>query len=95
MDSNNDLIVKFNYTDTESEVIVNPGDTYINNLGTSVNAQNLLANGRDTRLQGQSEEIANLQIGYDNVQDQYEAKLIYNTDSYTQLTLPTTRNMYI
>ena len=78
MDSNNDLVVKFNYTDTESEVIVNPGDTYINNLGTSVNAQNLLANGRDTRLQGQSDTIANFQIGLDNLQDQSEATLIFN-----------------
>ena len=78
MDSNNDLIVKFNYTDTESEVIVNPGDTYINSLGTSVNAQNLLANGRDTRLQGQSDSIANFQIGLDNLQDQSEATLIVN-----------------
>jgi TonB-dependent receptor len=78
MDSKNDLIVKFNYTDTDSEVIVNPGDTYINNLGTSVNAQTLLANGRDTRLQGQSDTIANFQIGLDNLQDQSEATLIFN-----------------
>ena len=78
MDSNNDLIVKFNYTGTDSEVIVNPGDTYINNLGTSVNAQTLLANGRDTRLQGQSDTIANFQIGLDNLQDQSEATLIFN-----------------
>ena len=78
MDSNNDLIVKFNYTDTDSEVIVNPGDTYINNLGTSVNAQTLLANGRDTRLQGQSDTIANFQIGLDNLQDQSQATLIFN-----------------
>ena len=78
MDSSNDLIVKFNYTDTESEVIVNPGDTYINTLGTSVNAQNLLANGRDTRLQGQSDTIANFQLGLDNLQDQSEATLIIN-----------------
>ena len=78
MDSNNDLIVKFNYTGTDSEVIVNPGDTYINNLGTSINAQTLLANGRDTRLQGQSDTIANFQIGLDNLQDQSEATLIFN-----------------
>ena len=78
MDSNNDLIVKFNYTDTDSEVIANPGDTYINNLGTSINAQTLLANGRDTRLQGQSDTIANFQIGLDNLQDQSEATLIFN-----------------
>ena len=76
--SNNDLIVKFNYTDTDSEVIVNPGDTYINNLGRSVSAQNLLANGRDSRLQGQSDSIANFQIGLDNLQDQSEATLIFN-----------------
>ena len=78
MDSKNDLIVKFNYTDTDSEVIVNPGDTYINNLGRSVSAQNLLANGRDSRLQGQSDSIANFQIGLDNLQDQSEATLIFN-----------------
>jgi TonB-dependent receptor len=78
MDSKNDLIVKFNYTDTDSEVIVNPGDTYINNLGRSVSAQNLLANGRDSRLQGQSDSIANFQIGLDNLQDQSEATLIVN-----------------
>jgi TonB-dependent receptor len=76
--SNNDLIIKFNYTDTDSEVIVNPGDTYINNLGRSVSAQNLLANGRDSRLQGQSDSIANFQIGLDNLQDQSEATLIVN-----------------
>ena len=76
--SNNDLIIKFNYTDTDSEVIVNPGDTYINNLGRSVSAQNLLANGRDSRLQGQSDSIANFQIGLDNLQDQSEATLIFN-----------------
>ena len=78
MDSPNDLLVKFNYTQTESEVIVNPGDTYINSLGTLVDAQNLLANGRDTRLQGQSDTIANLQIGLDNLQNQTQATLIVN-----------------
>ena len=78
MDSPNDLLVKFNYTQTESEVIVNPGDTYINSIGTLVDAQNLLANGRDTRLQGQSDTIANLQIGLDNLQNQTQATLIVN-----------------
>ena len=78
MDSPNDLLVKFNYTETESEVIVNPGDIYINSIGTVVDAQNLLANGRDTRLQGQSDTIANFQIGLDNLQDQSEATLIFN-----------------
>ena len=78
MDSPNDLLVKFNYTETESEVIVNPGDTYINSLGTVVDAQNLLANGRDTRLQGQSDTIANFQIGLDNLQNQTQATLIVN-----------------
>ena len=78
MDSPNDLLVKFNYTETESEVIVNPGDTYINSIGTVVDAQNLLANGRDTRLQGQSDTIANFQIGLDNLQNQTQATLIVN-----------------
>ena len=78
MDSPNDLLVKFNYTETESEVIVNPGDTYINSIGTVVDAQSLLANGRDTRLQGQSDTIANFQIGLDNLQNQTQATLIVN-----------------
>ena len=66
------------WIETESEVIVNPGDTYINNIGTVVDAQSLLANGRDIRLQGQSDTIANFQIGLDNLQNQTQATLIVN-----------------
>ncbi len=39
------------------------GDVYINSQGASVLASNLFLNGRDTRLQGQSDQIANLQFG--------------------------------
>ena len=63
-----------NFTATDSEVIYNDTDTYINTQGSEVKAASLFANGRDTRLQGQSEEIANLQLG---------------SVSYTHLTLPT------
>jgi hypothetical protein len=78
MDSPNDLLVKFNYTETESEVIVNPGEIYTNSMGTVVDAQNLLAKGRDTRMQGQSETIANFQIGLENLQNQTQATLMVN-----------------
>ena len=61
-----------------SEVIVNPGDTYINSSGSVVDATTLFANGRDTRLQGQSEEIANFQIGWDDLQNGSQGTLIVN-----------------
>ena len=38
----------------------------------------MFANGRDTRLQGQSEEIANLQLGWDDLQNGTQGTLIVN-----------------
>ena len=73
-----EFILKMNFTATESEVIVNPGDTYINSSGSVVDATTLFANGRDTRLQGQSEEIANFQIGWDDLQNGSQGTLIVN-----------------
>ena len=76
--STKEFVVKVNFTATDSEVIVNQGDTYINPQGSTVDANSLFANGRDTRLQGQSEEIANLQIGWDDLQNGSQATLIVN-----------------
>ena len=76
--STKEFVVKVNFTATDSEVIVNQGDTYINPQGSTVDATSLFANGRDTRLQGQSEEIANLQIGWDDLQNGSQATLIVN-----------------
>ena len=39
----------------------------------------LFANGRDKRLQGQSEEIANLQIGWDDLQNGSQGTLMVIT----------------
>ncbi len=71
-----DLMIKVNYTYTDSEVKINPGDTYVNFTGSTVSAESLLANGRDTRLQGQSESIANFQVGFDSMDSQ--GTLIFN-----------------
>ena len=76
--STKEFVVKVNFTATDSEVLVNQGDTYINPQGSTVDATSLFANGRDTRLQGQSEEIANLQIGWDDLQNGSQATLIVN-----------------
>ena len=38
----------------------------------------MFANGSDTRLQGQSEEIANFQIGWDDLQNGSQGTLIVN-----------------
>ena len=76
--STKDFVIKVNFTATDSEVLVNQGDTYINPQGSTIDANSLFANGRDKRLQGQSEEIANLQIGWDDLQNGSQGTLIVN-----------------
>ena len=76
--STKEFIFKMNFTATDSEVIYNDTDTYINTQGSEVKAASLFANGRDTRLQGQSEEIANLQLGWDDLQNGTQGTLIVN-----------------
>ncbi len=76
--STKEFILKMNFTATDSEVIYSDTDTYINTQGREVNAASLFANGRDTRLQGQSEEIANLQLGWDDLQNGTQGTLIVN-----------------
>ena len=76
--STKEFIFKMNFTATDSEVIYSDTDTYINTQGREVNAASLFANGRDTRLQGQSEEIANLQLGWDDLQNGTQGTLIVN-----------------
>ena len=67
-----------NFTHTESEVVYGVDDIYINSQGAPVLASNLFLNGRDTRLQGQSDQIANVQLGYDDLQNGSSATLIIN-----------------
>ena len=76
--STKEFIFKMNFTATDSEVIYSDTDTYINTQGSEINAASLFANGRDTRLQGQSEEIANLQLGWDDLQNGTQGTLIVN-----------------
>jgi len=67
-----------NLTATESEVVYGPNDTYVNSQGSLINASTLFLNGRDSRLQGQSDLIANLQFGWDDLQRGSQATLIIN-----------------
>ena len=76
--STKEFVIKVNFTATDSEVLVNQGDTYINPQGSTIDANSLFANGRDKRLQGQSEEIANFQIGWDDLQNGSQGTLIVN-----------------
>ena len=73
-----EFMVKFNYTLTESEIIVEAGETYLNSGGVITSAASLLANGRDSRLQGQADNIVNIQLGYDDYATNSQATLIIN-----------------
>ena len=70
--------MKFNYTFTDSEIVISEGDTFVNLVGATESASTLLANGRDPRLQGQADNIANLQIGYNDYIANSQATLIFN-----------------
>ena len=76
--SSKEFMVKFNYTFTDSEIIIETGDTYLNSGGVVTSAASLLANGRDSRLQGQANNIVNIQLGYDDYAVNSQATLIIN-----------------
>ena len=73
-----EFLLKMNLTVTESEVVYGLNDTYVNSQGSLINAGTLFLNGRDTRLQGQSDLIANFQFGWDDLQSGSQATLIVN-----------------
>ena len=73
-----EFLLKMNLTATESEVVYGSNDTYVNSQGSLINAGTLFLNGRDTRLQGQSDLIANFQFGWDDLQTGSQATLIVN-----------------
>ena len=73
-----EFLLKMNLTATESEVVYGLNDTYVNSQGSLINAGTLFLNGRDTRLQGQSDLIANFQFGWDDLQSGSQATLIVN-----------------
>ena len=78
--STKEFMVKVNYTFTDSEIIRGKWRYfYLNSNGGVVTAAaSLLANGRDPRLQGQAENIFNLQFGYDDYSVNSQATVIVN-----------------
>ena len=73
-----EFLLKFNITATESEVVYGLNDIYVNSQGASLSAASLFVNGRDTRLQGQSDLIGNIQLGWDDLQSGSQATFIVN-----------------
>ena len=73
-----ELLVKVNYTFTDSEIVIGEGDTFVNLVGVTELASSLLANGRDDRLQGQSDNILNFQIGFNDFIANSQGTLIFN-----------------
>ena len=71
-------LVQANYTFSDSEVTVEAGDTVIsqNSLGVAQPASFYIVDG--SRLQGQSEHVANLQFGWEDDVDQSQATIIVN-----------------
>ncbi|MFC5345630.1 TonB-dependent receptor domain-containing protein [Brevundimonas staleyi] len=76
--SNKRWLVQANYTYSQSEVNVNAGDTVldISNGGNPSNANFFIVDG--SRLQGQSEHIANLQLGWEDDDARSQATIIVN-----------------
>ena len=71
-------LVQANYTFADSQVNVDAGDTVItqNSLGVAQPASFYVIDG--SRLQGQSEHVANLQFGWEDDQARSQATLIAN-----------------
>ncbi|MDX2143255.1 MAG: TonB-dependent receptor [Rhodospirillaceae bacterium] len=65
-----------NYTYSDSKIKVKPGDTVIRSNGTVLPANFVIRDGR--ALQGQSDHLANLQIGYEDIEVNSAATLLLN-----------------
>ncbi len=76
--ANKRWLVQANYTYSKSEVNVDAGDTVItqNSLGVAQPASFYVIDG--SRLQGQSEHVANLQLGWEDDTARSQATLIAN-----------------
>lgn len=76
--ANKRWLVQGNYTWSDSEVNVEPGDTVTtqNSLGVAQPASFYVVDG--SRLQGQSEHVANLQLGWEDDTARSQATLIAN-----------------
>ncbi|MEZ5936604.1 MAG: TonB-dependent receptor [Hyphomonadaceae bacterium] len=66
--SNKSFLVQANYTYSDSEIKAEPGDTVIDPAGQTKDATTYLTVG--SRLQGQSEHVANLQLGWEDDAEQ-------------------------
>ncbi len=76
--ANKRWLVQANYTYSDSEVTVDAGDTVLTlgGAGTPESAAFFIADG--SRLQGQSEHVANLQLGWEDDTARSQATLIVN-----------------
>jgi TonB-dependent receptor len=76
--ANKRWLIQANYTYSKSEVNVDAGDTVItqNSLGVAQPASFYVVDG--SRLQGQSEHVANLQLGWEDDTARSQATLIAN-----------------
>ncbi|MFQ3595141.1 MAG: TonB-dependent receptor, partial [Sphingomonadaceae bacterium] len=73
------LLVNANYTYTRSQLIVNEGDTTINTAGQVLPASGLFIDG--TPLTGQSEHVANLELGFNHPDRISEQTILFNYQS--------------
>jgi outer membrane receptor protein involved in Fe transport len=71
-----DIFLQANYTWADSKVIVEPGDVVfpLSSGGSPEPASNFVIDG--TKLQGQSEHVANLQIGWEDLVNASQGTLI-------------------
>ena len=78
---NKDIIFKTNITYNDGELILNPNDQITLGSGGVANGSTLLATTDDLSLQGLSDVIANLQLGYEDYANNTQATLIVNYTS--------------
>lgn len=65
-----------NYTYSDSKIKIKPGDTVVRSNGTRLPAEFVIRNGR--AFQGQSDHLANLQVGFEDVESNSAATLLVN-----------------
>lgn len=72
----NDYVIRTNYTYSDSEIKVNEDDTVIRPSGQVLSATDVVRPGRN--LQGQSDHILNVQIGYESQDGTSDASFFLN-----------------
>ena len=74
--STKNFFLTTNYTWSDSKISIKPGDVVIRQNGTALPAEFVIRDGRP--LQGHSKHLANLQIGYEDVEANSAATLLLN-----------------